>query len=130
MINGSFSIWDEVTSGVLQASVLGPVLFNIFINDLDEGVKGALVKFADDTKLGGIANTLEDRNKIQNYLDRMEHWAESNRMKFNGEVQRTAPQKKKPFAQLQDGGYLAQQNYKQEGSCNYRRKQAKYDPTV
>ena len=31
-----------------------------------------LVKFADDTKLGGIANTLEDRNKIQNDLDRME----------------------------------------------------------
>ena len=58
------------------------MLFNIFINDLDEGVQGMLIKFADDTKLGGIANTLEDRNKIQNDLDRMEHWAKSNRMKF------------------------------------------------
>ena len=42
-----------------------------------------LAKFADDTKLGGIANNLEDRNKIQNDLDRMEHWTKSNRMKFN-----------------------------------------------
>ena len=80
-INGSFSNWEEVTSGVPQGSVLGLVLFNIFINDLDEGVQGMLVKFADD--MGGIANTVEDRNKIENDLDRMAHWAKSNRMKFN-----------------------------------------------
>ena len=82
MINGSFSNWEEVTSGVPQVSVLGPVLFNIFINDFHEGVQGMLVKFANDTKLSGLANTLEDRNKIQNDLDRLEHWAENNRMKF------------------------------------------------
>ena len=66
-----------------EGSVLGPVLFNIFINDLDEEVQGKLIKFADDTKLGGIANTLEDRNKLQSDLDRLERWAENNRMKFN-----------------------------------------------
>ena len=42
-----------------------------------------LVKFADDSKLGGIVNTLEDRNKVQNDLDRMKHFTKSNRMKFN-----------------------------------------------
>ena len=52
------------------------MLFNIFINDLDEEVQETLIKFADDTKLGGIANTLEDRNKLQCDLDRLERWAE------------------------------------------------------
>ena len=73
MINGSFSNWEEVTSRLTQGSVLGPVLFNNFTNDLDEGVQGMLVRFAYDTKLGRIVNTLEDRNTIQNDLDRMEH---------------------------------------------------------
>uniref|UniRef100_A0A803T6I5 Reverse transcriptase domain-containing protein n=1 Tax=Anolis carolinensis TaxID=28377 RepID=A0A803T6I5_ANOCA len=41
------------------------------------------IKFADDTKLGGIANTPEDRSRIQNDLDRLERWAETNKMKFN-----------------------------------------------
>ena len=46
-------------------------------------MQGMLSKFADDIKLNGVANTLEDRNKIQNDLDRLEHWAENNRMKFS-----------------------------------------------
>ncbi|KAF7239045.1 RNA-directed DNA polymerase from mobile element jockey [Varanus komodoensis] len=83
LINGTFSNWMEVTSGVPQGSVLGPVLFNIFINDLDEQVQGKIIRFADDTKLGGIANTLEDRMKIQGDLHKLEHWAETNRMKFD-----------------------------------------------
>ena len=85
VLNGSFSAWADVISGVPQGSVLGPLAFIIFINDLDTCTEliSIMNKFADDTKLGHKVNTDRDREVLQDCLNKLLVWATDWCMEFN-----------------------------------------------
>jgi len=84
-IHGFKSSWKMVTSGVPQGSVIGPVLFLIFINDLDSHLVTSLLKFADDSKLFGKVNSDSDRDVIQQDVHSLIEWSNKWQMAFNTE---------------------------------------------
>ena len=85
VLNGQSSNWADVLSGVPQGSVLGPLLFIIFINDLDTSASGVdiLLKFADDTKIGQVLRQEEDREALQAAIDGLVEWTIKWGMEFN-----------------------------------------------
>jgi hypothetical protein len=83
VLNGSHSDWTEVTSGIPQGSVLVPILFTIYINDLPDVVYNMAKTFADDIKLYAIVNNDEERASLQNDIDRLLQWSKDWLLKFN-----------------------------------------------
>ena len=83
VIDGYSSDTISVDSGVPQGSVLGPILFLVFINDLPDLVKSQCRLFADDCLLYNEIQTLNDSLQLQKDLKLLENWAEEWGMKFN-----------------------------------------------
>jgi len=83
VVRGTSSEWCDVTSGVPQGSVLGPLLFVIYINDIDSGLLTRMSKFADDTKLGVDAANEAEVEQLRRDLGRLGEWSEKWQMPFN-----------------------------------------------
>ena len=83
VVDEEVSSWKSVLSGVPQGSVLGPILFLVYINDLEEGVTGNILKFADDTKLFTKTKEIGDKKNLQDDIDKLVKWSEKWQMLFN-----------------------------------------------
>ena len=83
--NGQNSAWAPVKSGVPQGSVIGPILFLIYINDLPEEVKSTVHLFADDTIMYMIMTSATDATSLQKDLDTLVSWEKKWQMQFHHE---------------------------------------------
>jgi hypothetical protein len=83
ILNGACSDWSLVKSGVPQGSVLGPLLFLLYINDIGDGVESNLRLFADDCVLYRAIKNTNDSIKLQNDLNKLANWGIKWQMKFN-----------------------------------------------
>ena len=83
ILNGFKSDWLNVSSGVPQGSVLGPLLFVLYVNDLEMGLGSRVWKFADDTKLVRSIDSVNDCFQLQRDLNRLQGWVNERSMEFN-----------------------------------------------
>ena len=83
IVNGEYSEAASVSSGIPQGSVLGPILFLIFINDLPEILQSIVKLFADDTKMYRTIVDKNDETILQNDIDQIAAWSERWQIPFN-----------------------------------------------
>ena len=82
-VNGATSSSTRVTSGIPQGSVLGPILFVIYINDLPANIVTNVKMFADDTKIYKKIGSAQDSLNLQRDLDSLEQWSNDWLLKFH-----------------------------------------------
>ena len=73
-VNGEVSSWKSVLSGIPQASVLGHIIFLVYINDLEEWVTSKILKFSDDTKLFRKTTEIGDTPKLKVDIGKLVRW--------------------------------------------------------
>ena len=91
VINGIESNWKEITADVSQGSVLWPLLFLVYINDLYDGTNSIVRLFADDTSLfSRVLDINHSRSVLDHYLSVINDWANQRKMLFNPDVNKQA----------------------------------------
>ena len=91
ILNGQVSSWTGVNAGVPQGSILGPLLFLIYINDLADGLSSNAKLFADDTSLFSVIHDVDaSANELNNDLYQINKWAFQWKMSFNPDPSKQA----------------------------------------
>ena len=83
--NGACSTPTKVKSGVPQGTVLGPLMFLLYINDIGDQIDGHMGLFADDSALYGVVGSIQDAQSLQHDLDNLNEWAHKWQMSFNAD---------------------------------------------
>ena len=83
VIDGHYSTWRPATSGVPQGSILGPLLFLVYINDIGDNLKCETRLFADDCILWQATSGKDDNDALQNDLNRLLQWSRLWQLPFN-----------------------------------------------
>ena len=91
VLNGQTSEWEKINAGVPQGSILGPLFFLIYINDLTDGISSIVKLFADDTSLFSVVqNKNNSASQLINVLDKVSDWAYTWKMSFNPDPSKQA----------------------------------------
>ena len=91
VLNGQNSSWENFNAGVPQGSILGPLLFLVYINDLSNGVSSNCKLFADDTSLFSVVNDIQSSvATLRNDLTVISNWAFQWKMIFSPDLTKQA----------------------------------------
>ena len=107
VIRDCSSSWCEVTSGVPQGSVLAPIMFQVYINDMSEGLNSYINLFADDAKLMKVIKNQGDCEELQRDIDKIYKWSQQWKLEFNTKKCHTMEMgrsKKRPTWEYKMGG--------------------------
>ena len=83
VLNGHLSSWAQVVSGVPQGSVLGPLLFILYVNDIPDLIKCNVRMFADDTKIYSVIRSFDDHLRLQSDVNQLLEWSHLWLLRFN-----------------------------------------------
>ena len=83
VLDGKYSDWLPVLSGVPEGSILGPILFSCYVADLPNNISNACLSYADDVKIFNRINNRDDANSLQADINRLCSWSKSWRLKLN-----------------------------------------------